>query len=207
MHHYTRVNDRVIGGSCGKRDHISQEMGHALLLGLVAYVTVATHAFHMHYQSGHHRALVLESRLPRRHPLRRLLLPTEIGTTNSIGRGVVSLLGEKRAFQSIFPFEYTGLEQMLSTYLPWDPSEVSDHHTALVMNGGSLHHVLGDYQRWWAYHYNVAHDLLRQKLSIQRPVHIDGSVARVGANNVEHVALSMSVSEVVLHLYVQKKDG
>jgi hypothetical protein len=146
-----RIVDVRQGKQIYKRDHISQEMGHAILTGLVAYLTVATHAFHIHYQSGHHRAILSETILPRRHPLRRLLLPTEIGTTNGIGRAVVSLLAENRAFQSIFPFEYTGLEQMLSTYLPWDPSDASDHRTALVMNGSSLHPVLGDYQRWWAY--------------------------------------------------------
>ena len=86
------------------REQVPQDMAHRVCIGLKAYVTVATHAFDLHYDASHRRAVVSESLLPREHPLRRLLLPTELGTTSGIGRAVVSLLAPNDMFATVFPF-------------------------------------------------------------------------------------------------------
>jgi hypothetical protein len=135
------------------REEVAQDMAHRVYTGLAAYVTVATHTFHLHYQASHRRAIVSESILPRNSPLRDLLLPTELGTTSAIGRGVVLLLAPQGIFSTIFPFQYRGgLDRMVEEYRPWDPADPADHRTQLVITKDrSLHPVLGDYQRWWAY--------------------------------------------------------
>jgi hypothetical protein len=148
-----RIVDLRQGTRTYTREQIPQDVAHRVYVGLDAYGTVAVHAFHVHYQASHRRSIVSEAILPRTHPLRRLLLPTELGTTNGVGRAVVSLLNPTGVFVNMFPFEYTGgLDRMLAEYRPWDPADLSDHRTKLVITEDlSLHPVLGDYQRWWTY--------------------------------------------------------
>jgi len=96
-----------------RRDKIPEQAANAVLLGMRAYMTIASHAFHIHYQSSARVATLSHTMLPMSHPVRQVLMPTELGTTNVVARSVHSLLGEDGIFVRAFPFTYKGLCAML----------------------------------------------------------------------------------------------
>jgi hypothetical protein len=130
------------GNEYGKRDKIPEHAAHAVLLGMMAYMTVASHAFHSHYQSSARVAALSQSMLPMSHPVRQILMPTELGTTSVIARAVHTLLGEDGNFVRCFPFTYKGLRAMLRDYT--DRPVPTD----FKFPG---HRVAADYSVWWTH--------------------------------------------------------
>ena len=125
-----------------RRDKIPEDAAHAVLMGMLAYMTVASHAFHIHYRSSARVAALSHSMLPMSHPVRQVLMPTELGTTNGVARAVHVLLGEDGIFVHVFPFTYTGLCAMLRNYI------VHPVTTDLPFPG---HQVAADCGFWYAY--------------------------------------------------------
>jgi len=126
-------------GTLYPRAQIPERIASVTVLGVFAYVTVATHAFHLHYSSSARVASLSASLLSMTHPVRQILMPTELGVTNSIARGVHALLGEDRFFVQTLPFTYEGLRTMLQEYVP-------------VMTFPPVTHRIGsDYHQWWTY--------------------------------------------------------
>ncbi len=75
-----RIEELEHGGRSYSRDTIPPAIASRALWGIVSYITTATHLFMLHGQCGALLADISERRLDRTHPLRCILLPTELGT-------------------------------------------------------------------------------------------------------------------------------
>ena len=130
------------GKEYDRRDQIPEQAAHAVLRGVVAYMTIASHAFHAHYQSSARVAALSQSMLPMSHPVRQVLMPTELGTTNSAARAARTLLGEDGPLVRVFPFTYIGLCAMRRNYTT---------HPIASDSPFPGHRVATDYNVWWTY--------------------------------------------------------
>jgi len=126
-------------GTLYPRAQIPERIASVTVLGIVAYVTVATHAFYLHYSSSARVVSLSASLLSMTHPVRQILMPTEIGAPNSLARGVHSLLGEDGFFVQTLPFTYEGLRTMLQEYVPVQTFPPATHR------------IGSDYHQWWTY--------------------------------------------------------
>ncbi len=89
-----------------RRDDIPPAVASRALWGILGYNTVATHLYHLHGQCSALLARVSERLLNRMHPLHCMLLPTELGTTDVLVRGVPSLLTVRGMFVQCFPWTF-----------------------------------------------------------------------------------------------------
>ena len=139
-------------GTVYTRETLPPSVAHLVLSGVYAYVTVASHAYGVHYRSGHVRAEVSHALLPETHPVRLVVMPSEVNVTNGLGRAAYFLLNRRGVFAKCSPFTFEGLQTLLSEYHPWDPSQPLDPRTELVCGDhDDLPSVLQDYRRWWRY--------------------------------------------------------
>ena len=98
-------------------------------------------------------ASISERLLDRTHPLRRVLLPTELGTTDVLVRGVPSLLTARGQFAQCFPWTVDGLQELLQDYVPWNPLQ-------MILNEYTEVPVIGDFGRWWTYLHDHMHQVV-----------------------------------------------
>ena len=131
------------GKEYDRRDQIPEQAARAVLTRMRAYMTIASHAFHAHYQSSARVAAMSHSMLPMSQPVRQVLMPTELGTTNGVARAAHVLLGEDGMFVRIFPFTYKGLYAMLRDY--------PTHPVPTDFSIPGHHQVSADYNVWRTY--------------------------------------------------------
>ena len=93
-----RIEQLDHAGQTYSCDDIPPTVASRALLGILSYITVATHLYHLHGQCGALLANVSERLLDRTHPLRCMLLPTELGTTDGLVRAIPSLLTARGMF-------------------------------------------------------------------------------------------------------------
>ena len=147
-----RVDRLDFGGRRYPRAEIPAEAAWRALRGILSYVTVATHLYYTHGVCGAGLTALSRRTLERAHPLRRLLLPTELGTTNSLARGVSALLTDASVAGSVlavsFPWTVGGLRSVLRSYEAWNPLDASDPRSQLMQTELDAP-VVGDLGRWW----------------------------------------------------------
>jgi hypothetical protein len=89
---------------------------------IIRYMTVLSHAVRSHSLVGggvtHSTGLNLTEM---NDPLRRVLLPTEIGTLNGVGRAATWLMSKYGVFNLTTGFTYAGLQLMISDYMQTKP--------------------------------------------------------------------------------------
>lgn len=89
----------------------------AFRAGLVTFSTVCSHFADVHYRTAANITHCSDTYLPLEHPLRRILLPTELGTRNVIGRSLTTLISPDGALVTDTPLTYIGLQHMVDDYL------------------------------------------------------------------------------------------
>jgi hypothetical protein len=153
-----RIIDVLYGGVLHSRAHLPETVASLLVSGITYYLTIATHAVGIHYQSGHIRAMQSHLLLPLSHPVRGVLLPTELYVTSTLGRGILSLLGVRGLFAQAYAYTFIGgLKPMAAAYRAWDPLQTTDPRTELIVGGTDAVHDVRlsalhrDYRRWWRY--------------------------------------------------------
>ena len=153
-----QIVDVLYGGVLHSRAQLPETVASLLVAGIAAYVTTTTHLLSQHYQSGHVRAMHSHRLLPLNHPVRGVLLPTELGTTSALGRALMSLVGVRGLFAQAFGYTFAGgLKPMVAAYRGWDPLQLTDPRTELIVGGPHavrdecLAVVQRDYRRWWRY--------------------------------------------------------
>ena len=95
--------------------------------------------------------------LPLSHPLRQVLIPTEVGTRESMARAFVLLLPRGGLFELSDPLTFHGLDCMVREYKQWNPSDMEDKRTGMITGDIPMFDsipVLGDYRRWWKHIYS-----------------------------------------------------
>ena len=135
------------------RDMIPPVVASRALWGILSYITAVTHLYHLHIQCSALLARVSERLLDRTHPLRLVLLPSELGTTDVLARAVPALLTARGMPAQCFPWTFDGLQELLRDYVPWSPRRAE----LLFMDEYREVPVIGDFGRWWAYIYGHMH--------------------------------------------------
>lgn len=150
-----RVQQVCCGGLTYGREDLPPHIANQIVQGLVAYMTAATHALHLHYNT--HRAVtLLHQHLPTTHPIRQVLRPTEVGVTAVVGLDAIVLTRKGGTLEKMLPFAYDGggLDKLVDDYEPWDPMNTEDRRTVLmcgVDGGGHQCPVIRDLRQWWTY--------------------------------------------------------
>ena len=147
-----RVDRLDFGGRRYPRAEIPAEAAWRALWGIYSYVSVGTHLYYTHGVCGAGLTALSRRTLERAHPLRRLLLPTELGTTNGLARAVPALLSDASVagsmFATSFPWTVGGLRSVVRSYEPWNPLDASDPRSQLMQTELDAP-VVGDLGRWW----------------------------------------------------------
>lgn len=151
---YLSVSSIVHRGTTYHRDKVPDEFARRVLWGLLAQMTIGVSMYTIQYQTGAAQSALSNQILPTSHPLRQVLMPTEMGTVAILGRGIPSLLGRRGTFACAFPYttDKGGLGRLIHDYVTWDPLDQEDTRTYLMGEAGASElPVVGDYIRWWAY--------------------------------------------------------
>ena len=128
--------DRVLcAGQTYRREELPDHVAHGLVCGLVLYVQACSHIYDAHYRLGFRLAQRSHALLPVAHPIRQVLLPTEVGVVNAFSRQASTLINQPGGwFMEAFPLTWKGLHQMVADHRPIDCAALT-----------------GDYGRWWEY--------------------------------------------------------
>jgi hypothetical protein len=138
---------------CGRqysRDAIPPAIASRALWGIISYITTATHLWMLHGQCGALLADISERRLDRMHPLRCILLPTELSTNEVLTRAVSALLTSQGMPALCFPWTIDGLRALLCDYENWNPLD-TDNARSQLLRSDHEYPVVGDLGRWWRY--------------------------------------------------------
>jgi hypothetical protein len=122
------------------RAELPPEIASRILSGIIAYVTVALHLFQTHFHSSARIASMSEALLPMGHPVRQVLMPTELGAPNGVARALHALVGTDGIFATTGPFTYEGLYALTREDVPLRTNFPA-----------STHRIGADYHVWWGY--------------------------------------------------------
>lgn len=103
-----------------QRGDTSEEARTALraLYGSYSFIrTVLTHAIGIHWKSSAEFILKLRDIFPESHPLRQVLMPTELGALNGLARAAKTLLSRDAFFHEFGPLTYEGLNELIRDYI------------------------------------------------------------------------------------------
>lgn len=130
-----RVDEVICEDKTYNRSDLPGCVAHGLTCGIIVCTQVCSHVYDAHCRFGSRLAHYNHDLLPTTHPIRQVLLPIEIKTSNVFSRAALTLIHKPDGWVGrTFPLTWQGLEQMLAKHTPAD-------HAALP----------GDYGRWWTY--------------------------------------------------------
>jgi hypothetical protein len=136
------VIDRVSYGQFSyTKEDVPSNVAAAVLLGLVSYTTVCSHAIHIHLNHAV-VSLTTHNSLSLDHTIRQLLLPLEFGSLLTLARAGHILLGEDSILVDIFPFTFTGLQTMTDQY-------VATRRVPDELHCGNM--MSQDLLQWWCF--------------------------------------------------------
>jgi hypothetical protein len=147
------------------RKEVPQLVANRIVQGLLAYVSMASHAYHIHYNT-HVSTQRRHEHLPTDHPIRQVVRPTELCSTHVLGNAATKLTQQGGTADLSFPFTFggdgTGLDKLIEEYEPWDPLDTEDRRTHLVCGGGvGGCAVMRDFKQWWSYIHTHMEQIVR----------------------------------------------
>ncbi len=98
------------------KEGFGEEEIRACLAGILTYTTICSHLFHVHYRVAYRMAKQNQVLLSLHHPIRRVLLPTELEVSNNVARAISGLIRRQGAVISIVNFTYAGAGKMITDY-------------------------------------------------------------------------------------------
>ena len=146
-----RIEQLEHDGRCYSRDEIPPDIASRALWGLLSYVTGVTHLFMIHGKYAAMLTAISERVLDHSHPLRRILLPTELGATDVLISAIPPLLSSYGMPVQCFPWTVRGLRVLLRDYVAWNPLDTKSVRSQVLLSENSTVPVVGDLGRWWRY--------------------------------------------------------
>ena len=108
-----------VGGELRGREHTAD--ANAFIASILLHMTVCSHALRTHTLVSVGVAQSSARNLLSDDPLRRVLLPTELGVYNGVGRALMYLVSEGGLFHLGLGFTYAGLQAMTADYIATRP--------------------------------------------------------------------------------------